>query len=379
MPMTRKMLLLCIILMITLTGCWDRVDIEKYAFILGIGVDEGEKDGISATYQIALPDAIMGARQGGGDGASTVNITIDAKNLKDADQKLLSRINQIPNYSHLQVVVFGEGLSKKGIRKHLDFFLREPEMRHLTKVTICRGEAEKIFKIQPKNVDSTSHYISEMLNQTQRLSMAIPKYIDLGMLQRVLVHPSDFLLTEVSADKDILNIEGGAVVKGDKLEGWLNANEAMGFKWLKNEVRWGVLELDLDEDKKDRVSFQVIGSQTKIKPIMKSERKMFEFKIKLNVEGDVVETRVDMFKAYNDEFIRRIEKSAEKKISQLCTGVFEKLQKEYEADSLGLCEIVANHYPSFWEKNKRQWKDYFARSEIKVNVKVRVRRVGLIK
>jgi len=375
---------LCLLTMMTLvslslTGCWDRTDIERYAFILGIGIDKGEKDGIVVTYQIALPQGIMAAGQGGGGGESTVEIKVDAVNKKNADQKLLSKTNQIPNYSHLQVIVFGEKLSKEGIREHLDFFLREPEMRHLTKVLISRGDSEKVFKVKPKNGDSTSQYISEMLEQTQRFSLSVPKYVDLGMLQRKLAHPSDLLLSKVSKIDDMLSVEGGAVVKEDKFIGWIDSKQAIGYKLLKDNVNWGVIDISIGADKKDRVSFQIIGSQTKVQPMLKPKEKKFIFSVKLTIEGDVVEVGQDMFKAFDANFVKNVEKQAENEVENLCLGVFEKLQKSFKADALGLCEVVANHYPTFWDKHKHEWKEYFLRSELKLNVDVSVRRIGLIK
>src|SRR5690606_22101349 len=108
-----------------MTGCWDMVEIETNAFILGIGLDlskdvEGDEERIMVTYQIALPADMLvasGQGEGGGGGASTLNISIEAKNLMMAEQTLMSTLNQVPNYDHLQVVVFGEELSTKGIGK----------------------------------------------------------------------------------------------------------------------------------------------------------------------------------------------------------------------------------------------------------------------
>ena len=108
--MLKKLCLLAIVVLVSLstTGCWDRTDIEKNAFILGIGIDKGEKDGIVVTYQIALPQGIMAAEQGGG-GETTIDIKVDASNKKNADQKLVSKTNQIPNYS--QNTPFGGNFS----------------------------------------------------------------------------------------------------------------------------------------------------------------------------------------------------------------------------------------------------------------------------
>jgi len=155
--------------------------------------------------------------------------------------------------------------------------------------------------------------------------------------------------------------------------------EIANNKLLEDNVNWGVIDISIGADKKDRVSFQIIGSQTKVQPMLKPKEKKFIFSVKLTIEGDVVEVGQDMFKAFDANFVKNVEKQAENEVENLCLGVFEKLQKSFKADALGLCEVVANHYPTFWDKHKHEWKEYFLRSELKLNVDVSVRRIGLIK
>lgn len=61
--------LLCL-LMVCVAGCWDSVEIEDRAFVLGVALDKGSKPGeLKMTYQIAVPRAMGG--QGGASGGGS--------------------------------------------------------------------------------------------------------------------------------------------------------------------------------------------------------------------------------------------------------------------------------------------------------------------
>ncbi|GJM76942.1 hypothetical protein HMSSN036_91580 [Paenibacillus macerans] len=61
-------LLTLVLIPVLLTGCWDRIEVNDIAFVLGSSTDR--EDGlIRSTVQIALPSQLGGAgSQGGGGG-----------------------------------------------------------------------------------------------------------------------------------------------------------------------------------------------------------------------------------------------------------------------------------------------------------------------
>src|SRR4051812_36383026 len=58
-------LLLLLVIASTLTGCWDREELEDKAYVIGLGLDHSKQDGkIKVTMLLANPE--VGTMQGGG-------------------------------------------------------------------------------------------------------------------------------------------------------------------------------------------------------------------------------------------------------------------------------------------------------------------------
>ncbi|MFO7153650.1 MAG: Ger(x)C family spore germination protein [Caldicoprobacter oshimai] len=379
--------LIAIIIIFTLTGCWDMVEIERNAFILGIGLDpseskSGNDERIMVTYQIALPAAMLGpGGQGEGGGGqeqpSTLNVTIEAKNLMMAEQTLMATLNQLPNYDHLQLVVFGEELAKKGIGKYVDFFFRDPRMRQRTKVAVSRGKASEVFKIQPKTVKSTSQYISDLLDENEKRSLILLMPMDFGIMQRHFIRRLDVCLPGITVKKNTLTLQGAAIFSGDKLVAWLTGSQVMSLKWLHGEPAKGIIDISNDKVKAGNFVFNITDNKVSIKPVLDGNR--FILKAKMEVEGDIAEIQNERFNTYDLGFIQQVEDLVKQKIMQSCSEVFSKLVDQYKTDCIEFGRRVQNYYPDFWEKNKDNWKEYFANTDLEMEVDVKLRRVGVIK
>nr|MBO2493472.1 hypothetical protein [Clostridia bacterium] len=376
---------IAIIIAFIMTGCWDMVEIETNAFILGIGLDlskdvEGDEERIMVTYQIALPADMLvasGQGEGGGGGASTLNISIEAKNLMMAEQTLMSTLNQVPNYDHLQVVVFGEELSTKGIGKYIDFFFRDSRIRQRTKVAVSKGKASEVFKVQPKTVKSTSQYISDLLDENEKRNLMVLMPMDFGKMQRHFIRKLDVCLPSIVLKKDTLTVQGAGVFSGDKLVAWLTGSEVMVLKWLHGQPAKGIIDISSDKIKTGDFVFNITNNKVSIKPVLDGNR--FIFKVKMDVEGDIGEIQNEKFNTYDMTLIRQVEDLVKQKITRSCSEVFDKLVNDLRTDCVELGRRVQNYYPDFWEKNKDRWKEYFVNSSLEMEVDVKLRRVGVIK
>ncbi|HHW70674.1 MAG TPA: hypothetical protein GX392_04950 [Clostridiales bacterium] len=54
------LVIILFVIILFLCGCWDQIEIEKNAFILGIGLDKSEDGLLNITYQIAVPSGVKG-------------------------------------------------------------------------------------------------------------------------------------------------------------------------------------------------------------------------------------------------------------------------------------------------------------------------------
>lgn len=369
--------LLCIILVIP-SGCWDRIEIEENAFILGMGIDTDSESSLRVTYQIALPQAMAGGEQGdeGGDNSSTLVITVEGESFKVIEQKLISNIDRFPNYDHLKIIIFGEEFAKRGLNNYIDFLFRNPQARRLTKASVCEGDAKDLFDIQPKTAKSISQYLDVLLEFHNKHSIYIIARNDLTRLEHNFLRDTDFILPKLTIQEDTIEAHGAGIFKFGQLLGWVESPEIVAVKWISDNMHKGVIYLpELDDQSK--ITAEIINTKTKAIPVLDGGN--ISFDIDVDLEFDVAEVSKLDYIVLDDSAIFEIERRLANEIKSLCEETFYKMRDTYNADLYEFSNKIYNYYPLFWEEHDGVWGDYFKTSEIEVNVNAKMRRVGLVK
>lgn len=371
----RLFFLLIVTYMLFLTGCWDVVELEDRAFVLGIALDKAEKEeDIVVTYQIALPSQMFGENPGGGE--KVKNISTVAPNIIRANRQILTRIDKVLNIEHLQVILIGEELARDGFYKHIDLFFRDTNVRRKTNVLITEGKAADYFEITPLTALSASQYISDIMRLNESRVHQVSSAVDILKLAISIREGRDYFITKVSkAEKDVV-VSGAAVFKSNKMIGWLDADEAGKAKWLINDLTAATIILQDVNGIQGQVVFEVQNSRTRIKPVVRGEQ--VEFDVNIRTEGIVVEREnVNFNVSEKADFIHELEESIEAKIRRDCMEIFEAAQKKYETDFLNLGHLVQLYNVRWWEKNEKQWERIFKDAKLNLNVDAYIRGVGL--
>jgi len=361
--------------MLFLTGCWDVVELEDRAFVLGIALDKAEKEeDIVVTYQIALLSQMFGENPGGGE--KVKNISTVAPNIIRANRQILTRIDKVLNIEHLQVILIGEELARDGFYKHIDLFFRDINVRRKTNVLITEGKAADYFEITPLTALSASQYISDIMRLNESRVHQVSSAVDILKLAISIREGRDYFITKVSkAEKDVV-VSGAAVFKSNKMIGWLDADEAGKAKWLINDLTAATIILQDVNGIQGQVVFEVQNSRTRIKPVVRGEQ--VEFDVNIRTEGIVVEREnVNFNVSEKADFIHELEESIEAKIRRDCMEIFEAAQKKYETDFLNLGHLVQLYNVRWWEKNEKQWERIFKDAKLNLNVDAYIRGVGL--
>ncbi|MBZ4645426.1 MAG: hypothetical protein JG777_915 [Clostridia bacterium] len=371
------MLVICF-QVVFLTGCWDMVELEERAFVLGIGLDKGEKEGeITLTYQFALPSAMFG--EGGGKGEKKVwNLAASSSTVIGAHKELLTRLNKVINLEHTRVLLIGEELAREGISKHMDFFFRDINMRRRTDVLIAQDKAQDFFNIMPPTANSTSDYLADIISQNEKRTGHISPKVDMVEMTKNLRRGTDFILAKVArGEKDIV-MSGAGVFRKDKLIGVLGAEEVMATRWLKSDISKGTITLKSIDGAKDENVFEISEGRTKVKPYIQGEDVNFD--VSIRVEGDIAEMKVLNFKrTVTGDFINMFEKAIEEEIGKRCNEIMDKAQREFETDFLDFGHLVKDYNFRWMKQHEDQWRDIFKKSRMNIKVDVNIRRVGLVK
>lgn len=381
LPKSKKTLsfifLLCYIMV--LSGCWDRRDIEQNGFILGIGIDAAEDEKIEVTYEIALPQSASGGggEESSGGAESALDVSVIADDIADANTSLLSKVNRYPIFTHLQLLVFGEEYAKEGIHDVMDFFFRNPDIRYRTDVAVALGQAKKILEFEPKTTKAASTYISRIIEQNSKDNFHIFQFQNIGRIYQNYIRKSPIFLSQVSIEKDVLDVTGGGVFKNYKLVGWFSGEDVQGLRWGWGEViRGGDLRIEMPENKGGKITLSVFRSDSSLIPVLEDDNIIA--KSKIYIEGDITSIESHNVDQKVDELFFEWEKAFEDYIRKNVHNTFIKSRDVFGVDNFEIDGKMADYYPEYWEENKENWDEIFKTVELTVDVDVKIRRVGIV-
>ena len=109
-------LLLLLVIVCLLSGCWDREELEDKAYVIGLGLDRSKHKGkIKVTMLLANPE--VGSMQGGGGSTEKPReiITFDANDFIAAKATANAIISRNISYELLKILIISEEYARDKI------------------------------------------------------------------------------------------------------------------------------------------------------------------------------------------------------------------------------------------------------------------------
>ncbi|WP_223812064.1 Ger(x)C family spore germination protein [Geobacillus sp. 46C-IIa] len=374
-------LLLVIVTIAMLGGCWDREEVNDIAVVLGIGIDRVKNEKIRLTVEIAVPRAISAGQTGGGGGGGSQGETIvrsgTGVTIADAIAQLQERLPRRLFWGHTKVVIFGEKAAKAGIREHLDFLIRHPQTRIRSNVLVSKGSAKSVLELLPPIEQSSSEVLREMAESRTLLRKTVKETLQMlkgeaetALLPMVKVLPPEKGKKEIET---IAFIYGTAIFKKDRMVGQIDDYTTRGVLWIRNEIKQAHVTVKIPGEK-GNITSRMIRSHTDVTP--KYEKGRWKIVVNVMTEDDIIlnGTKLNLLSERN---IERIETELEKDINRRMKRALNRLQKEMEADVFGFAEAIHKKHPRHWRHLKKRWNDLFPEVPVELNTTVRVRRPGM--
>ncbi len=388
--MRKKIAILLLLFFLSglLGGCWSRSEIGEEAIILGTGVDLTEDGLIRLSVQIASPGAFSagGDTSGGGKEPPAWVVWAEGETIEDAERYLAMKVPRRIYWDHSIILVIGERMAKRGTEMVSNFFLRTGEPRENMWLMVARGEARDILQAQPMLAKTSAQATGFLTRMKTGYIVQIWEYAEMRASKGVQpvvtgVEVQDFGegrgpgQGENSTVQKKVELSGVAVLKVDKLIGWLDAHETRGLLWLKGEAKEGAVIVPSPGEPGKEVSIKIRRSHTKIVPEYDGENLWFN--VNIYVEGDMVEqqSRVDLAKP---EQIKALETAMSEEIKARTTATLEKAQTEYGLDIFGFGNAFHRKYRKEWREMQNHWDEEFSRAGVNIAVEAHVRGIGLL-
>ncbi len=214
--------MLCFLLCISLSGCYDSREVEETAYLIALGIDSGENQDYRYTFQISNPlktgssDAQGSQQQPSEESKKDENqgvnhITVDSQNLYLALSGLRSQLGKEPDLSHLKVIVFSKNLAKTGIFEEAMTLAELPKVRPDTKLCLSDSAGEFLSKVKPTLEESTARYYDLLFQE--RYS----PYAPISTLKELLTHAKSTARDPVLPVSDTTRLEGIGIFDGENL------------------------------------------------------------------------------------------------------------------------------------------------------------------
>lgn len=137
------LLLLCVAILF-FTNDFGRINLEKNAIIVAIGVDfDGDEYRISC--QVAASEA---PAQGNAPSQKQTVVTGVGKTPASAFDNMSQRTGWYPNLTFCYMIVMGEGTLEFPFMNTIDYFFRSEELNDAALICACGGTAEELLKAQ---------------------------------------------------------------------------------------------------------------------------------------------------------------------------------------------------------------------------------------
>lgn len=367
-----QLILVLLFVSITLTGCWNRVELPGKGFILGVAIDQIKPGKLKLSVQLYKPGQKAGA-QGGKPPESFVNIETRSESVFDAIRDITLHLGRKAQWSHMRVIIIDDKTARQeNLISLLEFFYRDHEPRLNTKVLISEGDAAKFLEIKPLIEQTITHQLNRMQQIGSTESGKVPTVNLLQLSQALKSEVPNIALPVASIKKDVVILPGMAMIKEGKMTGTLNGKQTENVLMLSNQYKSGILQVPCGKATKDKPnvteSIEIHKVKTKLKPILQSDG--LKVKLDVSIAGNIGELKCTKWEKREDElnFENKVEKLIEERIKETI-----KFTQKEKIDLIGLGNKIYRDHPKVWKKWKKDWDKRYSAAEFEVKVDMDIR------
>ncbi|NLZ47718.1 MAG: Ger(x)C family spore germination protein [Clostridiales bacterium] len=388
--MKKKMVLLLSCMCIFLTGCWDKVEIDRNAFVSVIGVDVGkdikdeealkdvkagepfgERNLERLNVTFAFPDISKYTSQNP-EISSDKYVKTPSYSMEDALSNAVSKSSRVLNLGHTDLLLISNELLQypDNVKEIVDFLSRSPQINRTMYVAMTEGDVEEFFNFKIEMENTLGTYLTGLMESSKRNASILP--VNLNEFIILLTENGNAIIPAIKIDKDKneMLIDGIAIIKGYKFIGRLSPQDTTVVEMLRGKLITGKKVIYKDQVP---IDLEIDNLKRKIKVVEDNGKLVFN--INIDIEGRIKEYKVDK-ELFNDYTLEEIQNYFNNSLSEEGEKVARRVQREYAVDIFGVREHVRKFMPITWEKMEDNWEKAFKDAVINVNVDTKIRRIG---
>lgn len=398
--------LLLIFLLVLSRHNTNNQSIENLAYVIAIGIDNGENNLLKLTLQIATSSA--GNSNSGGSSSQSSNSTITSAECSS----IISGINLINSYiskkinlSHCKIVVFSEDFAVNGLADEVATLVNNVQIRPDCSIAICKSSAEDFLSMnKPVLIDLTARFyeivvtsgdytgfsknitLSEFynalkdstINPTAILAgINFPATTSIPAYSNYVDVDSNYTAAEVNiTNKNNMQICGLAVFDEGNLIGEMTSLDCICHLIVSGKLQNAtinipdpydmseIINLSIIQVEKPDVSVKLINGAPYISCYVELNSNI----VSLSSDSDYI----------TPERLQTITNYANSYLKSHINNYLYKTSKEFRSDVVGFGKYVLNKFSTIQKWNDFNWKDNYINSFFDINVDMTIKNSSLI-
>lgn len=398
--MKKRIVCMCILALMLLPGCWDKIELEEKGYVAVIGIDKGNIGDLSVTFQIQNPQVGSSERAKAENEPPSEIITIEAVDVLSAKDTASATVARRLDFSHANALILSEEFARSSeCYNYIGELLRDREIRGEINVIISRENASEFIRNNIPPMETRPMKFYELISKRWSESGITPAATLHTFLQRTEQDQSLFLAIYGTTRRDVekkfgledeylageinmksenpVQLIGSAVFKEGRMIGTLNGEETRIVMLLRESKGFnGIISVLEDPIKSGE---KIIAKLSTPKPP----------KIEVDLKKNKPEIQETIFGEYNIisipshiDYVENIKnqellkKSIERMVEEKTQKLIDKTQREFSGEPFLWGEAVSKEFLKYSDFVKYNWMDKYEDAEVKIQYEVKLKAFG---
>lgn len=366
--MKKRKIFTILTILFLVSGCNDRIELEKTAIslILAIDIDDEDNIHVYTTYPVFSEEA-----------KDKVEVlSTFSKSLREARTKFDTMSDLHVIGGKLQLIILSKDvLAKKNARILLDVLYRDPKNPINAYVAVSDTPISELIHFKSDSKPRLAIFLKGLMKTSNSSNQTA--LTTLGQFRYQLVEKGITpIITTIEMKNGDINIPGSSLLDNEgKVITYLNPYQNSLLLLLKEEQHYPVpLNITLTKDESNiPISFNIGKSNLKTNIDYRDAKFHFNQYISLDIHISNYDELNNIDDSLND-IANSIEVQLEKDIEELYTHL-----KENQLDPLGLGLYARAFYYPIWKEVQDDWGNAFSDAETNIIVDVKIKDHGLLK
>lgn len=386
--MIKKLVIFLTLLLVT--GCWDYRELNDLAIIGSLSIDIVDDEFvIAAQIMNAKKEGGSGNSSGGSTSAPIVVYKFSSNTISNTLRKMTTESPRKLYIGHISMVLISENAARAGFKEISDFLLRDHESRKQFKVLIIKDNPVdqalsildhlETLTVQAtlKSLNNASSYYGNVtpIGFDEFIALGFSKGIE-GIIPYAILEgdPKEGEKkesTEITIPQAKIILKGLSVFKDDKLIGFLDDNDSIGFNFIMGNLKSAMIPFKCDE--KNYATTEIINYKTDMKIEVKNDLPVVKIKMTGEANQAEINCNVDMEVIEGRDFIMNL---MNEEIARLMSNSIDNVKQNFGSDIFGFERYLYRHNYKYWKKVEKKWNELFKKIEYEIDVNLMLAKKG---